>query len=98
MERVLHQLVEYANTTTVRGAPLARDPLVRRRLAGAAVDVAVLRTLFYRVACLLRDGAPLTYVAALAKVLADEAGQKIARLGVVLLGPCGPLRAVLLWA
>src|SRR5437762_4680146 len=74
MERVLHQLVEYANTTTVRGAPLARDPLVRRRLAGAAVDVAALRTLLYRLACLLRDGPPITYETALAKVLADETG------------------------
>ena len=98
MERVLHQLVEYANTTIVRGAPLARDPFVRRRLAGAAVDVAALRTLFYRVACLLRDGAPITYETALAKVLADETGQKIARLGMDLLGLWGPLRAGSPWA
>src|SRR5438552_9852093 len=98
MERVLHQLVEYANTTIVRGAPLARDPFVRRRLAGAAVDVAALRTLFYRVACLLRDGAPITYETALAKVLADETGQKIAKLGMDLLGLWGPLRAGSPWA
>src|SRR5437016_4784243 len=98
MERVLHQLVEYANTTTVRGAPLARAPLVRRRLAGAAVDVAALRTLFYRVPCLLPDGAPITYETALAKVLADETGQKIAKLGMDLLGLWGPLRAGSPWA
>src|SRR5437867_2136071 len=93
MERVLHQLVEYANTTIVRGAPLARDPFVRRRLAGAAVDVAALRTLFYRVACLLRDGPPITDDTALAKALPDDPGQKIARLGMDLLGLWGPLRA-----
>src|SRR5207253_4518372 len=98
MERVLHQLGEDANSTIVRGAPLARDPLVRRRLAGAAVDVAALRTLFYRVACLHRDGAPITYETALAKVLADETGQKIARLGMDLLGLWGPLRAGSPWA
>src|SRR6267378_7969082 len=50
LERVLRRLVEYANTTTVRGTPLARDAVVRRRLAGAAVDVAALRALFYRTA------------------------------------------------
>src|SRR5213594_4679321 len=36
LERVLRRLVEHANTTTVRGAPLSRDPVVRRRLAEAA--------------------------------------------------------------
>src|SRR5262245_33494877 len=33
LERVLGQLVEHANTTTVDGKPLARDPGLRRRLA-----------------------------------------------------------------
>src|SRR5439155_11163032 len=38
--RLLGQLVDYANTTTVGGAPLARDPLVRRRLAAIAAEIA----------------------------------------------------------
>jgi alkylation response protein AidB-like acyl-CoA dehydrogenase len=93
LERVLRQLVEHANaTTTASGAPLARDPVVRRRLAGMATDIAALRMLFYRAACLLRDGAPITYETAVAKVMADELGQKLARLGMDLLGPWGPLR------
>jgi alkylation response protein AidB-like acyl-CoA dehydrogenase len=93
LERALRQLVDYANTTVANGAPLARDPVVRRRLAGLATDIAALRTLFYRAACLLRDGAPTTYETAVAKVMADELGQKLARLGLDLLGPWGPLRA-----
>jgi len=93
LRRVLGHLVSHANATTVRGVPLARDPVVRRRLAGLATDVAALRGLFYRAACLLRDGAPITYEVAMAKVLADETGQKLARLGMDLLGPWGPLRA-----
>ena len=92
LERVLRQLVEYANTTMANGAPLARDPVVRRRLAGMATDIAALRMLFYRAACLLRDRAPVTYETAVAKVMADELGQKLARLGMDLLGPWGPLR------
>jgi hypothetical protein len=92
LERVLGQLVEYANTTTVNGAPLGRDPFVRRRLAAMATEIAALRVLFYRAACLLRDGAPVTYETAVAKVMADELGQKLARLGMELLGPWGPLR------
>jgi len=98
LERVLRQLVEYANTTTVNGAPLGRDPVVRRRLAGMATDIAALRALFYRAACLLRDGAPITYETAVAKVMADETGQKLARLGMDLLGLWGPLREGSPWA
>jgi 3-oxocholest-4-en-26-oyl-CoA dehydrogenase alpha subunit len=92
LERVLRQLVDYANTTAVNGAPLARDPGVRRRLAAMATEIAALRVLFYRAACLLRDGTPITYETAVAKVMADELGQKLGRLGMDLLGPWGPLR------
>jgi hypothetical protein len=92
LRRVLGQLVQYANTTTRHGAPLARDPGVRRRLASMATELAALRLLFYRAACAMRDGAPITYETAVAKIYADETGQKLARLGMELLGPWGPLR------
>src|SRR4029077_18772276 len=39
LKRVLGQLVQYANTTTRNGAPLARDPGVRRRLAAMATEL-----------------------------------------------------------
>jgi len=97
LERVLRRLVEHANTTMVNtpsgGAPLASDPVLRRRLAGIATEIRALRLLFYRAACLLRDGAPITYETAVAKVYADETGQKLARLGMDLLGRWAPLRA-----
>ena len=93
LERLLRRLVDYANTTRVDGAPLAREPVVRRRLAAMATEIAGLRFLFYRAACLLRDGAPISYETAVAKVYADELGQKLARLGMDLLGPWAPLRA-----
>ena len=98
LARVLRQLVEYANTTAVGGVPIARDPSVRRRLAAIAADIAALRLIFYRAGCLIRDGAPLTYETAIAKVYADETGQKLARLGMDLLGIWGPLRAGSRWA
>jgi alkylation response protein AidB-like acyl-CoA dehydrogenase len=93
LERVLRRLVAYANTTRVDGVPLARDPGLRRRMAAMATELAALRWLFYRAACLIRAGAPISYETAVAKVLADETGQKLARLGMDLLGLWGPLRA-----
>jgi len=58
-----------------------------------ASELAAMRWLFYRAGCMIRDGAPITYETAVAKNLADETGQKLARLGMDLLGPWGPLRA-----
>ena len=63
-----------------------------------AADIAALRLIFYRAGCLIRDGAPLTYETAMAKVYADETGQKLARLGMDLLGVWGPLREGSRWA
>src|SRR5256885_6540857 len=71
LARVLRQLVDYANTTG-GSAPLSRDPVVRRRLAAIAADIAALRLIFYRTGCLVRDGAPLPYETAMAKGYADE--------------------------
>jgi alkylation response protein AidB-like acyl-CoA dehydrogenase len=93
LTRVLRRLVEYANTTERGGVPLARDPVLRRRLAAIAAEIAALRLLFYRAGCLIRDGAPIGYETTVAKVYADETGQKLARLGMDLLGPWAPLRA-----
>src|SRR3989440_7868302 len=88
LERVLRRLVDHANTT---GA--GRDAVPRRQLAAMAAEIAALRLLFLRAACLLRDGAPISYETAVAKVYADETGQKLARLGMDLLGPWAPLRS-----
>src|SRR5499433_126433 len=88
LERVLRRLVDHANAT---GA--SRDAGMRRRLASMAAEIAALRFLFYRAACLLRDGAPISYETAVAKVYADELGQNLAWLGMDLLGPWAPLRA-----
>jgi alkylation response protein AidB-like acyl-CoA dehydrogenase len=93
LERMLRQLVEHANTTTIDGRPLAADPAVRRRLARMATEIAALRLMFYRAACLIRDEASITYETAVAKIMADETGQRFAQLGVDLLGLWSLLRA-----
>src|SRR5215468_543658 len=98
MRRILGQLVEYANTTTARGALLARDPVIRRRLAGLATDVAALRVLFYRIGWMIERGLPVTAESPLAKVMADETGQKLMALGMDMLGSYAPLREGSPWA
>jgi len=98
LRRVLDQLVAYANATERRGAPLARDPGVRRQLAALATEIEALRMLFYRAGWMIEQGLPITYESALGKVMADETGQKLAALGMELLGAYGPLTPTSRWA
>ena len=98
MRRILGQLVEYANATTAGGGPLARDPVIRRRLAALATDIAALRVLFYRVGWMIEQGLPVTAESPLAKVMADETGQRLMALGMEMLGAYGPLREGSRWA
>src|SRR5438552_3288562 len=91
LQRRLRQLVDHANTTLIDGAPLARDPTVRRRLAHMATELEALRLMFYRAACLIRDGGSISYETAVAKVMADETGQRLAQLGMDVLGLWGSL-------
>src|SRR4029450_14009511 len=68
LKRILDQLVAYANTHVRRAQPLARDPVVRRQLAGIATDIEVLRMLFYRNGWLIKEGLPTPYESAMNKV------------------------------
>jgi alkylation response protein AidB-like acyl-CoA dehydrogenase len=91
LRRTLTSLVAYANTTVRRGAPLARDPGVRRALAALATETDALRLMFYRIGWMIQEGQPVRYESALAKVMADELGQKVHAYGLDLLGPAGVL-------
>jgi alkylation response protein AidB-like acyl-CoA dehydrogenase len=93
LARLLERLVQHANSTRVNGRLLAHDPYVRRRLAAMATEIAALRALFVRAGCLMRDRESITYETAVAKVCADETGQRCARLGMEILGMAGLLRA-----
>lgn len=98
LRRILGLLVEYVETP-VEGSPsAARDPVVRRRLAHAATEIAALRALFHRAAWLIERGLPATGEVSAAKVMADELGQRVLSLGMEILGPYGVLRAGSRWA
>ena len=98
MRRILGELVDYANHTSVGGVPLARDPTIRRRLAQVATDIAALRMLFYRSGWMIERGIPVTAESPLGKVMADETGQKLMTLGMEMLGRYGLLQEGSRWA
>lgn len=98
LTRLLGQLVAFANTTRRRGILLAHHPVVRRQLAGLATEIQALRMMFYRNGWLLREGLPTPYESALNKLYADETGQKLAAIGMEILGLYGPLKPGSRWA
>jgi len=98
LKRLLRLLVEYANATARNGAPLARDAAVRRGLAALAAEIEALRLLFYRVGWMIQRDEPIRHESALAKVMADELGQKLTAFAMDLLGPFGPLVEASRWA
>ncbi len=98
LRRVLGELIRYANVTTRDGTLLARDASIRRQLAALATELEVLRLLFYRVGWMIQDGQATPYESALAKVYADETGQRVAALGMEMLGLWGALEVGSPWA
>lgn len=98
LTRLLKMLVEYANATPRHGAPLSRDAGVRRGLASLASEIAALRLLFYRVGAMIETRETVRHESALAKVMADELGQKVAAFAMDLLGPYALLTESARWA
>ena len=98
LKRLLLRLVQHANTVTRDGQPLARDAAVRRGLAGLAAEIEALRAMFYRVGWLIQNGERAGHESALAKVMADELGQKLTAFAMDALGAFGPLAEASQWA
>ncbi|MBI2867003.1 MAG: acyl-CoA dehydrogenase family protein [Chloroflexi bacterium] len=89
--RLIDDLVRYARETTRHGVPLARDPLVRGKLAEAAIEIEVGRMLCYRDAWLQERGVNPTYETPLSKTFVAEATQRLSRTAMEVLGLRGQL-------
>jgi len=97
-KRLLEELVQYARETRRDGRILAEEPEVRQRLAELAVDIETCRVLFQHAGWLMAKGLPLNYEASIAKVLADEMGQRLFYLGLQTMGLYGQLEVGSKWA
>ena len=92
LTRELDDLVDYCNKTKVNGEPLAKNPLIRNRLAEMACEVEAARTLAYRVAWLQDQGKLSALAASVVKVFTGDTVQRMAFLGADILGPYGQLK------
>jgi alkylation response protein AidB-like acyl-CoA dehydrogenase len=86
-QRILDELVKFARETRHNGVPLSEDPVIRDKLAQAAIEIQVCRMLAYRVAWVQATGQDVTSVGAMIKLYGSELMQRLANTGMQLLGP-----------
>ncbi len=97
-QRILNDLVRYAKLTKRNGQTLAEEPSVRQRLAQLAIEIDVARCLSYRVATSqAREDIPGPEAPA-NKVFTSEMIQRIAQVGMQMMGLYGQLEFNTKWA
>lgn len=84
---VLEMLVSYAKETRRDGKLLAKNPLVRHKLAESAVEIEACRMLFYHAGWRMSEGRALSYEATMGKMLADDVGIRLFNKGMQIMGP-----------
>lgn len=94
----LEELVEYVNEARYDGRSLKENQVLRDTLAEIAVELEVSRMLNYKAAWLLNKRASISCESSVVKTFADELGQRIANVGLQILGPQVQLRDNSKWA
>jgi len=94
IKRDLDLLVQYCRETKVNGEPLAKNALLRNRLAEMAIQLEVARTLGYKVNSMVLKGQNPMATANQMKILGGIMTQRVAILGMQILGLYGQLGPV----
>jgi alkylation response protein AidB-like acyl-CoA dehydrogenase len=88
----LETMVSYAKETRYNGEALAKDPLVRQKLAQLAVGVEIGRLWGHRIAWMLDKEIVPVYESSMSKLMLDDVKQHGANLGMQILGLYGQLQ------
>lgn len=96
--RVLEELIQYIRETNFYGESLAKNPLIRNKVASIAIEVEVLYGFYWRTAWLMDKGLiPELEVSAL-KLFATELSRTLASTSMEILGLYGQLDRDSKWA
>ncbi|MDO8669879.1 MAG: acyl-CoA dehydrogenase family protein [Dehalococcoidia bacterium] len=96
--RSLEELIEFCKETRSKGIPLSKDPLIRQKLVGLATEIDVARMLAYRVIWLQSQGEIPDVPASMFKLYSSSLSQKIAHVGVEILGLRGIVNGASGWS
>jgi 3-oxocholest-4-en-26-oyl-CoA dehydrogenase alpha subunit len=90
--RVFDEVVDYAKTTLVNGKPLSNDPLIQQKLSQTAIELEVAGLLYFQLAYMLDQGKIPSYQSSMEKTFVTELGQRIANVGMEVMGLYGQLK------
>jgi len=93
LERDFAEIVEYVKKTGK-----SRDPLIRQKIAGIAIEIETARLLALKVAWLLNKGQVPNYEAAMLKMLVSETEQNLVNTSMQIFGPYGLIQKGSHWA
>jgi len=93
MVRSLETLVSYCNETERNGKLLAKDPLIRNRLAQIACELEAAHALAYRVADQQNRNEMSLMDASAVKIFSSELGERLAFLATDILGSYGQVKS-----
>ncbi len=96
--RLFENIVAYAKETEVDGRPLSKDPIIRQQLAQLATELETAKLLYYQLAHILDIGKIPNYQSSMEKTFVSELSQKIAEVGMEILGQYGQLTGESKWA
>jgi len=91
-------ILAYAKETYIGGKPLAKDPLIRQKLAQMAIEIEATKLLYYQLAYLLDKGSIPNYQSSMEKMFATEVMQHITQTGMEVLNLFGQLKEDSKWA
>jgi len=95
---IISDLIQYVKETQYNGKPLAEDPVIRQKLAQMKIEYEVGRLLALRGNWIISQGRTLDYEAGLAKLFSSEMRQRLANIGMQILGLYGQLEEDSKWA
>lgn len=96
--RYFEQLVQYCKETYTNGQPLAKDPVIRNRLAEMAIEIEVGRNLGDRLNWMASQEILAVLPSCQIKVYGANVAQRVASLGMQILGLYGQLDEKSKWA
>jgi len=92
LQFMVDELVKYARETQRDGKILAKDPIIRQKLAELAIEIEVARLLHCRALLMLDKGVIGSYEPAMMKLFTGEVAQHLTNIGMQILGPFGLLQ------
>lgn len=92
IERIFEKLFEYAKNTQKNGRVISNDPAVRGKLADLRIEINIARNLVRQVVWLQDQEKNFGEETSIQKLFVTELYNRVARVGLEILGPFGQLR------